>query len=149
MRSFSAFAGSNDKKRGIVGLVGTAVICIGLSCAPGHSAAPGPGPDSETGVASWYGERFQGRPTASGEPFDMDDMTAAHRTLPFGTRVRVTHVDNQRSITVRINDRGPFIEGRVIDLSRAAAEKLNLLDEGTALVRVDVVSRQMARRPSN
>ncbi|MFW6062029.1 MAG: septal ring lytic transglycosylase RlpA family protein [Planctomycetota bacterium] len=95
----------------------------------------------QVGVASWYGERFAGRPTASGEPFDPSALTAAHRSLPFGTRVRVTHLANDRSVIVRINDRGPHVEGRIIDLSRAAAEKLGMVEQGTARVSLDVLDR--------
>jgi rare lipoprotein A len=94
---------------------------------------------SETGVASWYGEPFHGRRTASGEVYDMELMTAAHRTLPLGTVVRVESRDNGRTVEVRINDRGPFVGGRIIDLSRAAARLLDMLGPGTARVRVTVV----------
>jgi rare lipoprotein A len=80
----------------------------------------------EQGVASWYGPRFHGRKTASGERFNTNDLTAAHKTLPFGTRVRVTSLVNGREVVVRINDRGPFIRGRIIDLSHAAAKAIGL-----------------------
>lgn len=90
----------------------------------------------EEGLASWYGGRFQGRTTASGEIFDTNQMTAAHKTLPFGTKVRVTEVESGRSVVVRINDRGPYAEGRVIDLSRAAALEIGLVAKGIAPVRV-------------
>src|SRR5687767_1435960 len=76
------------------------------------------------GIASYYGSAHQGRKTASGERFDMNKLTAAHRTLPFGQKVRVTNLGNQRSVIVRINDRGPFVRGRIIDLSQAAAQEL-------------------------
>jgi len=89
------------------------------------------------GLASWYGPGFAGRRTASGEVFDPGQLTAAHRSLPFGTRVRVTNLDNGRSVEVRINDRGPFKPDRVIDLSRAAAEAVDMLRSGIARVRVD------------
>ncbi|TBU97895.1 septal ring lytic transglycosylase RlpA family protein [Stutzerimonas kirkiae] len=94
------------------------------------------GGDSQTGKASWYGSPHHGKKTASGERFDQHAMTAAHRTLPFGTRVRVTNLDNGREVTVRINDRGPFKRGRVIDLSRAAAQRLDMLRAGIAPVRI-------------
>jgi len=94
----------------------------------------------EVGVASWYGEEFHGRPTSSLEVFDMNDMTAAHRTLPFGTHVMVTNLANDRSVVVRINDRGPFVRGRVIDLSYAAARVLGLIGPGTAQVRLEILS---------
>jgi rare lipoprotein A len=93
----------------------------------------------EVGVASWYGEEFHGRPTSSREVFDMNDMTAAHRTLPFGTPVMVTNLDNGRSVVVRINDRGPFVRGRIIDLSYAAARVLGLVGPGTARVRLEAL----------
>ena len=88
----------------------------------------------ERGLASWYGERHHGRRTASGETFDMRALTAAHRTLPFGTRVRVLNPATGDSVIVRINDRGPFKQGRVIDLSRAAAERIGLIRAGVAPV---------------
>ncbi len=94
---------------------------------------------TEVGIASYYADKYHGRPTASGEVFNMNDLTAAHRTLPFGTRVRVTQLDNNRSVIVRINDRGPFIEGRVIDLSRAAAEQLQFTRAGLTKVRVEII----------
>ncbi|MDJ0644117.1 MAG: septal ring lytic transglycosylase RlpA family protein [Erythrobacter sp.] len=92
-----------------------------------------------TGIASYYGRRFHGRRTANGERFDMRAMTAAHRTLPFGTRVRVTNPRNGRSVVVRVNDRGPFIRGRSIDLSRAAAEKIGMISRGHARVKLEIV----------
>ena len=98
-----------------------------------------PGPGVEVGLASWYGREFHGRPTASGERFDMHDLTAAHRTLPFGTRVKVTNLTNGQSVVVRINDRGPLKPGRVIDLSYAAAKQLDMIEAGTARVRLEVL----------
>ncbi len=86
--------------------------------------------DGMEGLASWYGHPYHGRPTADGEIYNMYAMTAAHRTLPFGTWVRVHDLDNGRSVDVRINDRGPFIPGRVIDLSYAAAEALGVVGAG-------------------
>lgn len=94
-----------------------------------------------TGVASYYGSRFHGRQTANGERFNMRAMTAAHKTLPFGTMVRVTNASNGRSVTVRINDRGPFIPGRTIDLSRGAAEQIGMISRGHATVELELVSR--------
>jgi rare lipoprotein A len=93
------------------------------------------------GVASYYGGQFHGRLTASGTRFDMNSMTAAHRSLPFGTRVRVTHLGNGRSVEVRINDRGPFVGGRIIDLSRGAAGVIGMHGQGVARVRVTVLGR--------
>jgi rare lipoprotein A len=102
-------------------------------------AAPGA---AETGYASWYGEPYHGRRAANGEVYDMHKMTAAHRTLPFETMVKVTNLENQRTTTVRITDRGPFVKGRIIDLSLAAAEQIALVGPGTALVRLDILSDQ-------
>ncbi|NBC97381.1 MAG: septal ring lytic transglycosylase RlpA family protein [Deinococcus-Thermus bacterium] len=101
----------------------------------------------EEGAASWYGPNFAGRPTANGEVFDPARLTAAHRTLPFGTRVQVTNLDNGRTVTVRINDRGPFAHGRIIDLSRAAAEAIDLIATGLAQVRLDPAGAPEGRRP--
>ena len=94
---------------------------------------------SETGVASWYGKKFHGRKTASGERYNQNKMTAAHKTLPFGTRVRVKNRDNGKNVVVVINDRGPFAKGRIIDVSRAAAKKLDMIGAGTAKVSIKVV----------
>ncbi|MDH0623352.1 septal ring lytic transglycosylase RlpA family protein [Pseudomonas chengduensis] len=94
---------------------------------------------SETGKASYYGDRHHGQLTASGERFDQNALTAAHRTLPFGTRVRVTNLNNERSVVLRINDRGPFVRGRVIDVSRAAAVRLDMLRAGVVPVRVETL----------
>jgi len=88
------------------------------------------------GIASYYGKEFHGRKTANGETFDMNAMTAAHRTLPFGTMVRVTNLANDQSVTVRINDRGPFIKGRIIDLSYGAAKSIDLLSIGQVKLEV-------------
>jgi len=95
-------------------------------------------PAPQTGVASYYGVPYHGRQTASGEVFNMKDSTAAHPTLKFGTKVKVTHLANNRSVTVRINDRGPFVKGRVIDLSQAAAEELQMIRTGLAEVKIEV-----------
>ncbi len=91
---------------------------------------------SESGVASWYGHPYHGRKAANGETYDMDRLTAAHRTLPFGAVVEVENRDNGRKVEVRITDRGPFIDGRVIDLSRAAAQAIEMIGPGTARVRL-------------
>lgn len=90
-------------------------------------------------TASWYGPGFHGRRTASGEVFNSYDMTAAHRSLPFGTRVRVTNLNNGRSVTVRITDRGPYVAGRSIDLSEGAAHRIGLVSTGTAPIRLEVI----------
>lgn len=98
----------------------------------------------QVGTASWYGDYFEGRPTASGEPFNMYDMTAAHLTLPLGTLVRVTNLRNHRSVIVRINDRGPYVDGRIVDLSYNAARVLHFDQQGLQRVRLDVLSRHKA-----
>ena len=95
--------------------------------------------DALAGTASWYGRHWQGRKTASGTRFDQHRLTAAHRSLPLNTRVRVTNLENAKSVTVLINDRGPYVRGRVIDLSKAAAQRLGMLKEGVAPVRIEVV----------
>jgi rare lipoprotein A len=94
----------------------------------------------ETGMASWYGHPYHGRAAANGEIYDMEKLTAAHRTLPFGTWVRVTNLTNEKSVEVRIIDRGPFVGGRIIDLSHAAAEVIDMIGSGIARVRLDIVS---------
>jgi rare lipoprotein A len=94
----------------------------------------------ETGLASWYGHPYHGRASASGEIYDMEQMTAAHRTLPFGAMVRVHDLDNEKSVDVRINDRGPFVDGRIIDLSHAAARAIEMIGPGTARVRLEILS---------
>ena len=114
-----------------VALALSAAACARLSYAPRSGV--------EVGVASWYGQEFNGRPTSSREVFDMNDMTAAHRTLPFGTHVMVTDLANDRSVVVRINDRGPFVRGRIIDLSYAAARVLGIVGPGTARVRLEIL----------
>ena len=90
----------------------------------------------QVGTASWYGARHHGKKTASGEPFDMNAPTAAHRTLPMGSMLEITNLDNDRTVQVRVNDRGPYSGGRIIDLSKAAAEQLDFIGRGTARVRV-------------
>jgi len=96
----------------------------------------------QVGTASWYGVDFQGKATASGEPYDMYDLTAAHPTLPLGSRVRVTNLGNGRVVVVRINDRGPIVHGRIIDLSYGAAKVLGVKARGLQRVRLDVVKAQ-------
>jgi len=94
----------------------------------------------QEGLASWYGGKFQGRQTASGEFFDTNEFTAAHKSLPFGTIVKVTNLENGKTTVVRINDRGPFVPGRIIDLSRAAAAAIGLAGKGVAKVRIQVLA---------
>lgn len=106
---------------------------------------PQPVPYIESGLASWYGPGFHGRLTANGEIYDMYDLTAAHRALPFGTTLRVTDLLSGRSVVVRINDRGPFIGRRVLDLSFAAAERLGMLHDGLAGVRIEPLEKPLLR----
>ena len=94
----------------------------------------------QEGLSSWYGKKFDGRPTASGEIFDMYGLSAAHRTLPLGTKVRVTNLDNDRSVVLTINDRGPFVRGRILDCSYGAAKDLGFVGQGLAPVRIEVLS---------
>jgi rare lipoprotein A len=104
---------------------------------------------AQTGKASWYGGEFHGRQTATGERFDQNRLTAASRTLPLGSRARVTNLDNGRSVEVEITDRGPFARGRVLDLSRAAARELGMIEDGTARVRVEPIVGNAAREASD
>ncbi|WP_234274484.1 septal ring lytic transglycosylase RlpA family protein [Billgrantia zhangzhouensis] len=110
--------------------------CAGRDGGRGERSSAPSGWNGEQGQASFYADRYHGRRTASGETHDRNALTAAHRSLPFGTRVRVTRLDNGRETVVRINDRGPFVRGRVIDLSRRAAEELGMLRQGVAEVRL-------------
>jgi rare lipoprotein A len=112
--------------------------------APSTSSPAPSGPprvtSGETGLASWYGHPYHGRPAANGEIYDMESFTAAHRTLPFGTWVRVVNLSNDKTVDVRITDRGPFVENRIIDLSHAAAGAVGLIGPGVARVRLDILS---------
>src|SRR4051812_9636302 len=122
-----------------------ATLCLGATMVAGpvtqgsSSKEVTPKP-YQVGRASWYGKQFHGRSTASGEPYDMFQFTAAHRQLPLGTWVRVTNLRNGRSITVRVNDRGPYVGNRVIDLSYGAAQMLELRARGTEKGRIDIVN---------
>jgi rare lipoprotein A len=91
------------------------------------------------GVASYYAHDFHGKLTSNGETFDMNDLTAAHRTFPFGTKIRVTNLNNQKTVIVRVNDRGPFVDGRIIDLSMGAAKAIGSVETGTTRVRLEVL----------
>jgi rare lipoprotein A len=101
----------------------------------------------QVGTASWYGQIFDGKPTASGEPYDMYDMTAAHLTLPMGSYVRVTNLRNGKAVVVRVNDRGPIVPGRIIDLSYGAAQALQFKHRGLQRVRLDLVKPQDQKTP--
>lgn len=108
---------------------------------PQHRSAPAvPIGSTEEGLASWYGVPYHGRPAADGEIYDMEQMVAAHRTIPFNTWLRVTNLNNGLSTNVRVIDRGPFVRGRIIDLSKAAARQIQMLGPGTARVRLEVIS---------
>lgn len=102
---------------------------------------PTPVTGASEGVASYYHDSLHGNPTASGAPYDKGDYTAAHRKLPFGTRVRVVNLENNRSVLVEVTDRGPFVKGRIIDLSRRAAKDLGIIKEGVANVRIEVLGK--------
>ena len=102
---------------------------------------PAPIGETETGIASWYGAPYDGRRSANGEVFDMEQLTAAHRTFPFDTWVEVTNLENKKSVEVRITDRGPFVKGRIIDLSLAAAREIDMVQEGIVRVRIKVIRK--------
>lgn len=119
--------------------VGLATVTL-LACAAREMPAY-----VERGSASWYGPGFHGRPTASGVRFDQNALTAAHPDLPLGTVATVVNLDNGRSVEVEINDRGPYVEGRVIDLSKAAARRLDIIEAGVAPVRIEVSPAQLAQ----
>jgi rare lipoprotein A len=144
----------------------TAILIVGLGAAQGPNnseassalirAVPakpeirnqtGKNKPYQIGTASWYGEYFVGKPTASGEDFDMYDMTAAHPTLPLGSYVRVTNLRNGRAVVVKVNDRGPIVPGRIIDLSYGAAQVLEFEHRGLQRVRLDLVKPRTKRRP--
>jgi len=119
------------------------LVAITIACGGGAKTTPkkkrvgAAQVEGASGKASWYGGQHHGGPTASGERFNKRAMTAAHRSFPFGTRVRVTNLKNGRSVVVRINDRGPYSKGRVIDLSEAAAEQLDMIEAGVVWVKVE------------
>jgi rare lipoprotein A len=125
---------------GLFVLVALALVACGAPAKPATPPGGGQGIGVQRGMATFYGNEQQGGPTASGERFDKNQMTAAHRTLPLGTRVRVTNTRNGRSVEVRINDRGPYgSRGRIIDLSEAAARRLDMIDAGVVPVIVEVM----------
>jgi rare lipoprotein A len=137
-------------------LLALALAAIALSSC-GHkkhariASPPAPIPrigDTETGVASWYGHPYHGRAAADGEIYDMEKLTAAHRTLPFNTWVRVVNLANAKFVDVRVIDRGPFVDGRIIDLSHAAAQAIEMIGPGTAQVRVEVIRMPAAPEPA-
>jgi rare lipoprotein A len=109
--------------------------------APPQPARSAPPEAAQRGAVSLYGPGFEGRKTASGEPFDPQAMTMAHRTLPFGTKVRVTNLENRRSVEVKVNDRGPFVEGRIADLSIGAAQRIGMVADGVVEAMLEVLER--------
>ncbi|MEX2262685.1 MAG: septal ring lytic transglycosylase RlpA family protein [Bryobacteraceae bacterium] len=122
----------------VIPLAGLLVRCGGKK-KPAARIPVTPAARFEEGIASWYGHPYHGRRAANGEVYDMEEMTAAHKTLPFGTWVRVLNLENNRTVEVRITDRGPFIDDRIIDLSRAGARAIDMIGPGTARVRVEIV----------
>jgi len=142
--------------RGALVIILPAILCL-AGCGSGSPrftskerpdpSSAGAAPSSQlAGVASYYADEFNGRKTASGEVYDMNDMTAAHRTLPFGTKVKVTNIDTGKSVVVRINDRGPFKDDRVIDLSLGAAKQLGLIPMGTGRVVLQILESGIEQR---
>lgn len=120
-------------------LVLTTAVCATIAaCTPKKGRVQSPDRFEEVGLASYYAQRFDGRRTASGERYDEDKLTGAHRTLPFGTTVRVTNLDNGKTVDIRINDRGPFVEGRIIDVSLKAARELGFVRRGIVRVKLEI-----------
>ena len=131
------------KERRLLYILGSIILltsCAGMKYFPSGNI--------QKGLASWYGSDFHGKPTSNREIYNMHAMTAAHKTLPFGTYVKVKNLNNGRSIVVRINDRGPFIKGRIIDLSYAAAKKLGMSDSGIAPVKIQVLKKFSPKKSS-
>jgi len=127
----------------LAGCLGAVLLLATTSCTSrATSRASDAGGRPQKGIASWYGPKFHGRTTANGERYNMMDLTAAHKTLPFGTYVRVVNRENDRSVVVRINDRGPFVRGRIIDLSYAAAKVIGASTSGVVSVEVRIVDRE-------
>jgi len=134
------FRGKLVDKFKILFLLG--LLFMACSSHPRYQAGPRPAQGvRREGMASYYGPKFHGRKTSSGEVFDMYALTAAHNTLPFGTLVKVTNLENDLSVVVRINDRGPFMKNRIIDLSYEAARRIGMLSPGTAKVRLEIVKK--------
>ena len=126
-------------------LAGIPLLALILALGCGTRVEPLREESGVTGYASWYGDQFHAGKTASGERYDKDGLTAAHRTAPFGTMIRVLNLENQTSTVVRINDRGPFVRGRIIDLSLAAAREIGLVENGTARVRLEFLGKAPER----
>jgi len=131
---------ASDPRVRRIGCVAAGVLLLTLvGCAGSRPGAVESDSTVQHGKASYYSDSLQGRPTASGEPYDRAKLTAAHRTLPFGTRVLVTNLGNGESVELRINDRGPFVKGRIIDLSRRGAQALDMIQLGVIEVSVEVI----------
>ncbi len=128
------------RRRAATAIAVAAIVLGGCTIGAGIESPAAASDYDRTGKASWYGKRYHGRTTASGAPYNMNAMTAAHRSLPFGTRVRVTNLANRRSVVLNINDRGPFVGGRIIDVSRGAAEALDMVRSGVVRVRVHTIA---------
>lgn len=126
-------------KRGVLFIL--AVLILATGCAPKAGLIDRPLGWDQKGDACWYGKEFHGRRTAGGEIFDMYKLTAAHLNLPFGTYVKVTNLKNGKSVVVKINDRGPFVKGRIIDVSYAAAKKLDMINDGVVPAVIEVVKK--------
>jgi rare lipoprotein A len=138
--------GSYIKERAFLFVLASALLIV-TGCARKTSARvpspviPAPIGETETGIASWYGAPYDGRRSANGEVYDMEKLTAAHRSLPFDTWVEVTNLDNKKHVDVRITDRGPFVNGRIIDLSLAAAREIDMVGAGIVRVRIKVIPK--------
>lgn len=147
------FSSGGSRLSGIFGLFALLALVLLSGCAHRHAVsvprAPQPARigDTETGIASWYGYPYHGRRAADGEIYDMEQLVAAHRTLPFGTWVAVHDLDNGKTVNVRIIDRGPFVAGRIIDLSRAAAREIDMIGPGLARVRLEIIPPQPEATP--
>ncbi len=144
-------------KRLLIGFAAVALIALSARTearpaneteSPPLGSLTPPAASGEVGIASWYGEDFDGNPTASGEVYDMNGLTAAHPSLPLGTKVKVTNLRNKRSTILRVNDRGPYVQGRLIDVSKAAAYSMGFMASGLALVEVKVVRYPKGRTPN-
>lgn len=139
--------GACAKKKTVVAAPVLQARPIPDSALPGAAAAPTIG-TAERGLASWYGHPYHGRPAADGEIYDMETMVAAHRTLPFQTVVRVRNIGNDKTVDVRIIDRGPFVQGRIIDLSHAAAKEIDLIGPGIAQVEITIIGTPAVPEPA-
>jgi rare lipoprotein A len=122
-----------------IGVAAVVALLFAIADEPRRSKPDGAPAWTQSGRVSWYGPGFQGRRTANGEIFDTNEMTMAHRSLAFGSRVRVTNLENGRAVVVRVNDRGPYVRGRVADLSGAAAKRLDFVDDGVVRARIELL----------